>query len=255
MGDMDPAVPPDDRGLLLGDGLFETVLVKAGEPVLWAEHMARLIRGCAVLGLPAPDSDALLVEARRAAGDLARAAVRLTWTAGSGGRGLVRPEPAQPRLVVTAAASPKPEGPAALITSSVRRNAGSPASRLKSLSYLDSVLARREALAAGADEALMLDTDGRLASASAANLFWIAGGRLHTPSLDGAVLGGIMRAQVLATVGVTEVAAGPEALADAEALFLTSSLIGVRAVSSLDGRAFAAHPLIEDLQARLSAVS
>lgn len=252
---MDPAVPPDDRGLLLGDGLFETVLFKAGEAVLWAEHLARLVSGCAALGLPPPDLDALLAQARRAAEGPARAAVRLTWTAGSGGRGLVRPQTVQPRLVVTAAASPRPEGPAALVTSTVRRNAGSPASRLKTLSYIDSVLARREAAGAGADEALMLDTDGRLASASAANLFWIAGGRLFTPSLDGAVLGGIMRAQVLTAAEAAEVAAGPEVLADAEALFLTSSLIGVRPVSSLDGRTFAAHPLIEDLQARLSAVS
>jgi branched-subunit amino acid aminotransferase/4-amino-4-deoxychorismate lyase len=252
---MDPAVPPDDRGLLLGDGLFETVLFKAGPPVLWAEHMARLVRGCAVLGLPGPDPDILLAEARRVADGLNRAAVRLTWTAGSGGRGLARPGVLAPRLLVTAAVSPRSETPAALVTSAVRRNAGSPASRLKTLSYLDSVLARRDAAAAGADEALMLDTDGRLASASAANLFWIAGGRLYTPSLDGAVLGGIMRAQVLAAAPVEEVAAGPEALAGAEALFLTSSLIGLRPVSSLDGRAFAAHPLVEDLRTRLSALT
>lgn len=252
---MDPAVPTDDRGLLLGDGLFETVLFKAGEAVLWTEHMARLARGCAVLGLPPPDPGALLEQARRAAAGLDRAAVRLTWTAGSGGRGLARPETLAPRLLVTAAASPRPPGPAALVTSTVRRNAGSPTGRLKTLSYLDSVLARREAAAAGADEALMLDTDGRVASASAANLFWIAGGRLFTPSLDGAVLGGIMRAQVLAAAEVQEVSAGPEALAGAEALFLTSSLIGVRPVSSLDGRAFPAHPLSGGLQARLEPVS
>jgi branched-chain amino acid aminotransferase/4-amino-4-deoxychorismate lyase len=64
-----------------------------------------------------------------------------------------------------------------------------------------------------------------------------------------------MRGQVLAIAPVEEVASGPEALAGAEALFLTSSLIGVRPVSSLDGRAFAAHPLIEDMQARLSALT
>ena len=252
---MDTVVPSDDRGLLLGDGLFETVLFKTGEPMLWAAHLARLASGCAVLGLPAPDPEVLLKEARRAAAGLARAAVRITWSAGSGGRGLVRPEVLQPRLVVTAAANQRPQGPAAVVTAAVRRNAGSPAARLKTLSYLDSVLARREAAAAGADEALMLDTDGRLACASAANLFWISAGRLHTPSLEGAVLGGMMRAEVLGAAPVQEVAAGPEALQDAEALFLTSSLIGVRAVSSLDGRAFGAHPLVEQLQARLEPVS
>ena len=86
-----PVIPIDDRGFLLGDGLFETVLFNAGEPVLWDAHVARLGRGCQTLGLPAPDAAKLLSEARRAVADRrlgrARAAVRLTWTAGSGGRG------------------------------------------------------------------------------------------------------------------------------------------------------------------------
>ena len=247
-------VPADDRGLLLGDGLFETVLFRAGEPVLWDAHLARLQRGCAVLGLPPPDPALLASEAAltlAATGLLdARAAVRLTWTAGSGGRGLIRPEAPVPRLIVTTAASPKPLGDAVVITASVRRNAGSPASRLKSLSYLDNVLARREAADAGADEALMLNTDGRIAGASAANLFWISEGRLSTPSLAAGVLDGIMREAVISAArrlgaSVQEVLTGPPV---AEALFLTSSLIGIRRIARLDDAQIGSHPLLATLQ-------
>jgi branched-chain amino acid aminotransferase/4-amino-4-deoxychorismate lyase len=94
---------------------------------------------------------------------------------------------------------------------------------------------------AGADEALILNTDGHVACASAANLFWLAQGRLLTPALDCGVLAGVTRAQVLqrASQGgleTAEVMLGPDALDGAEAIFLTNSLMGVRPVWSLDGR-------------------
>ena len=242
-------IPLDDRGFLLGDGLFETVLAKAGRLVLWDRHLDRLARGCAALGLPAPDPGAC-TEAAHAALDTAglagaeRAAVRLTWTAGSGGRGLDRPETAAPRLIATAAPSSAPQGSIRLATSAIRRNPSSPTGRLKTLSYLDQVEARREARTAGADEAVMFSTTGSVACAAAANLFWIEGRDIFTPSLDCGVLDGIVRGLLIERMSVHEVAAGPEVLAKAEALFLTNSLIGVRAVASLDGQSYADHPLI-----------
>jgi len=256
---MDPAqIPVDDRGFLLGDGLFETVLFKDGEPVLWDAHVARLIRGCAAIGLPQPDPALLDLEARRSIveGNFgeARAAVRLTWTAGSGGRGIGRPEPMDPRLVVTAALSERPEAAASVIVSNIRRNDRSPTARLKSLNYLDNVLARREAVGEGADEALMLSTTGLAACATAANLFWIAGGRLYTPSLDCGVLGGIVRAQVIEASAAQEVRADLQTVLQAEAAFLTSSLIGIRRIGVLAGRALGPHPMIEQLNASLAAL-
>ncbi|MDB5472478.1 MAG: 4-amino-4-deoxychorismate lyase [Caulobacter sp.] len=241
-------VPHDDRGLLLGDGLFETLLARGGALEHWEAHLARLAAGCAALGLPEPDGAAARRLCERAIEDaaLSRAAVRLTLTAGSGGRGLDRPIQAQTRMFATAAASPAPVGPAALVTVTVRRNEHSPASRLKTLSYLDNVLARRQA---GGAEALMLNTAGELACAAAANLFWVRDGRLLTPALDCGVLEGIMRGLVIARarakgIAVEEVRAGREALDGAESLFLTNSLIGVRPVSMLDGRAVAESPLV-----------
>ncbi len=233
------AMPSDDRGFTLGDGLFETFLVDGGAPQFWDEHLARLTAGCATLGLPAPDPVALKAAADAAlVGRTGRLALRLTVTAGSGGRGLDRPTAPTLRIVATAAPAPRPQGPLTLALSSVRRNEGSPTSRLKTLAYLDNVLARAEATAAGADEAVMLNTRGELACAAAGNLFWLRGGTLQTPALGCGALDGIVRARVLAAaarlgVGISEVRVGPEALAGAEAVFVTNSLVGARNVASV----------------------
>ncbi|WP_309088407.1 aminotransferase class IV [Phenylobacterium sp.] len=248
------SVPPDDRGLTLGHGLFETLLWAEGGFVHWDAHLDRLARGCPLLGLPAPDRAACRREAEAAlaaAGSPERAAVRLTWTAGSGGRGLDLPATLEPRLLATAAALVQPQEPATLATATVRRNHASPASRLKTLGYLDNVLARAEARAAGAGEALMLNTRGEVACAAAANVFWIEGGVVRTPALDCGVLDGIVRGQVLracARLGIPaeEVRVGPEALAGVP-VFLTNSLIGVRPVASLDGRELPTSDLVAAL--------
>lgn len=252
-------IEPTDRGLTLGDGLFETLLALDGQLVDAEAHLERMAQGCQALGLPPPDpGEALRVmdEALRAAGgDEGRFAVRLTMTAGSGGRGLDRPEPLRPVLFATAAPSARPEGPARLITSKVRRNEGSPASRLKTLAYLDNVLARREAAERKADEALMLNTRGEIACAAAANLFWEAGGRLYTPHVDCGVLAGVIRSKVIAAAAalgepVRAVRAGPESLREATSAALTNSLIGVRDVKSIDGRALRPSSLLAEIARR-----
>jgi branched-subunit amino acid aminotransferase/4-amino-4-deoxychorismate lyase len=248
-------IPEDDRGLLLGDGLFETLLAEDGELRDFDRHMARLARGCAVLGLEPPEPGAALTLAKTAleGSGLAggRAAVRLTLTGGSG-RGLDRPAGSATRLLASAGPAPRPAGPARLVTAEVRRNEGSPASRLKTLNYLDNVLARAEARAAGADEAVMLNNRGEVACAAAANLFWIRGGRLCTPALECGVLDGITRARVIeAARGIgmelAEVRATRAELGAAEGLFLTNSLIGVRLVASLDGREVPEAEVVETL--------
>lgn len=244
--------PADDRGLTLGDGLFETILAREGRLVLLDEHLDRLARGCEALGLPLDREAArrLCEEAAQTAS--ARAAVRLTLTAGGGGRGLDRPGSPQPRLFAAVAAAPKPKTPARLVTATVRRNEGSPASRLKTLSYLDSVLAREEVRAAGADEALMLNNRGEVACAAAANVFWLMGGRLVTPALECGVLEGIMRRKVLESarqigLAIEESCAARTEIDRAEAIFLTNSLIGLRPVTTLDGKQFRENVVISRL--------
>ena len=249
-------MPFDDRGLLLGDGLFETILAKDGRLILFEEHIDRMQRGCMALGLPAPDIEdarSLCQEMLDGSGlGTTRAAVRLTLTAGSGGRGLDRPAAPEPHIFATVAPAPRPEDPVVLATSDVRRNEGSPSARLKALSYLDNVLARHMAAPA---EALMLNNRGEVACAAAANIFWVRDGRLFTPHRDCGVLDGVMRRQVMMQVAVQEVKAPRAMLESAQAIFLTSSLIGVRPVSRLDGIQIGQHRLAAELAEALAAVS
>jgi branched-chain amino acid aminotransferase/4-amino-4-deoxychorismate lyase len=248
-------VPVDDRGLLLADGLFETVLWAKGRLDRFDRHVTRMIRGCDALGLPPPDeaglAEAALGAVERAGLTGARAAVRLTWTAGSGGRGLDRPAAPAPRLFASAAVVPETYPPAELVRVPVRRNEGSPASRHKTLAYLDNVLARR---AAGGAEALMLNNAGKVACAAAANLFWFEDGRLCTPAPDCGALEGIMRAAVIEAaagqgIRTWEVTSGFDALRRAEGLFLTNSLIGVRPVATCEGLPVPPRPEVAALAA------
>ncbi len=245
------AIDPTDRGLLLGDGLFETLLALDGKVQRPLVHLARMGLGCAALGLPAPDQDEamkVMADALSTSGlTHGRAAVRLNWTAGSGGRGLNRPLTLEPRLWATAAVSLKPDHPARLMLASVRRNATSVTAHHKTLAYLDNVMARREALAVGADEAVMLNHDGDLACAAASNLFWIEGTQLLTPDLSCGVLAGTERARVLAAAAEAGIEARPvqasaEALQRADGIFLTNSLNGLWPVSHWQGAAVKTSP-------------
>ena len=230
-------LPPDDRGLTLGDGLFETLLWDGAGLEFWPEHFQRLSRGCAALGLPAPsETEALnrVLAAARQIGD-ERGAVRLTLTAGSGGRGLDRPARPVLRLLATSGPAPLIDTPVTMITSTIRRNDASPTSRLKTLNYLDNVLARRDAQARGADEALLLNTRGHVACAAVANIVWLKGGVLYTPALDCGVLDGVVRGHLIKSHAVQEVQVGLETVLAADAVYLTNSLIGARPVGRLDG--------------------
>ncbi len=246
-------MPLDDRGLLLGDGLFETILAIDGDLVLFDRHIERMRAGCRFLDLPLPEAEAAQKLCERALGDTGmttgRVAVRLTLTAGSGGRGLDRPDVVEPHIFATVSRAPRPEGSIGLWTATVRRNQHSPAARLKTLSYLDNILARREA---APSEALMLNTDGHIACAAAANIFWIQDGRLFTPALECGVLDGVMRREVLTRapgfgLSVREGHFPPGALTGAEAVFITNSLIGVRRVHWLDGADIPGLPIVQEL--------
>ena len=249
----------DDRGFTLGLGLFETVLWANDTLEHWDAHLERMARGCRALGLPPPDraaAHAAALVALDAAGSPVRAAVRLNWSGGPGPRGLDPPEDPKPRLTVTAAPAADRPGPVTLATARVRRNDRSPASRLKTLSYIDNVLARAEARAAGAEEALMLNTAGEVACAAAANIFWVRHDEVFTPALDCGVLDGIMRRQVIAAchnlgLPVEEVFANSGRLAGAP-MFLSNSLMGVRAVASLDGQPLPASKAVAAISKAIS---
>ncbi|MEP9348005.1 aminotransferase class IV [Xanthobacter sp. KR7-225] len=245
-------ISPFDRGFTLGDGLFETLRLAGGAVLRLDAHLARLAAGAGVLGIPLPALDlgaALVVTAQ--ANQLADGVLRLTLTRGVGPRGVLPPAVPTPTLVITAA----PAGPALpparlVIAQTTRRNARSPLAQVKSLNYLDGILARQEAARRGADDAVLLNTEDRVAETTIANVFAVIDGALVTPPVADGALPGVMRAAVLSE--------GAEArpldafdLAQADEIFLTSAL-GIRSVSAIEGRALSVFTAAARLRARIA---
>jgi branched-chain amino acid aminotransferase len=229
----DAHVAITDRGLLLGDGLFETMAVCRGRVCDLDAHLARLASGLAVLGF-ARSVDIPQLRAGIAhylTSEAASSAVlRITVTRGAGPRGLAPPEAPHPTIFMTLAPPPVRKTPLSLhIATVTRRNEHSPLSRIKALPYLDNVLALSEARAQGADDALMLNTRGTIACASVANVFVIRDGRLETPPVSDGALPGTIRALVLslakqAGLAPVEISLEVSGLAGADHVFLTNSV-------------------------------
>lgn len=229
-------VPLDDRGLAYGDGLFETVLVRDGQALLWDEHVARLARGCQALALPEPDRESLAQLPVRAGKGLK--VLKIILTRGSGGRGYLPPEPAQPRLrwqVADFAPQPGRWRDGVRVRHCRLQLGRQPAlAGIKHLNRLENVLARREWRDAEVAEGLLRDSEGRLVEATAMNLIWRRDGRLETPCLALSGVAGTLRAALMARQAIAEVRCGPEVLAEVEALWLLNSVQGVWPVARLD---------------------
>ncbi|MFC7400526.1 aminotransferase class IV [Chelatococcus sp. GCM10030263] len=256
-----PVAPFDlrDRGLLLADGLFETILAVNGVALCLADHLDRMEAGAARLALPLDRAVLETAVAAVAAGAENRTGVvRLTVTRGPGQRGLRVPADARPTVLATIAPW-RPEiafSPLRLALVTLRRNPFSPVSTMKTLAYLDNVLALEEAAAKGGEDALILNTAGHVASTSMANLFALLDGRLVTPPVDDGVLPGVTRKLILALapglgLAVAERSLAPKELGEAEAVFATNSVRLLAPVSAIDGTAIRHHTVIDALSQAL----
>ncbi len=232
-------IDPADRGLTLADGLFETLRLKDGKIRHLAAHLARLHAGAACLGFHVPLPDKEIGQAMTA---LAKAqgqqdgVLRLTLTRGPARRGLLPPAEPHPTLLLTLAPAGAEPGPArAIIATVTRRNEFSPASRFKTLNVMDALLARREAAARGADEALLLNSQGRLAEGTIANLFVVIDGEVLTPPVADGALPGVMRAEVIDRLSASVAPLNPADLAAASEAFLTNAN-GIRALVAVENR-------------------
>lgn len=231
-------IAPDDRGFTLGDGLFETIAVKKAAPKRLPAHLARLREGAAVLGIPVPYTDeriAVLASSVIAGNEMREGALRLTLTRGPGARGITPPDAPTPTFMITAGALP-PDGPVTLVVAhTTRRDEGSPLARVKNIGYLDNILARREAVTAGADDAVLLNTQGRVAETTIANIFCLIGGALVTPPVSEGALPGVMRAEVIRLARAEERPIEVAELERASEIFVSNAL-GIRPVVRMNGR-------------------
>lgn len=247
-GALADTVAVTDRGLQYGDGLFETIAVVDGAPCLWQAHMDRLQTGCSRLGIPMPDSDLLLAEAREEIGQQLRCVLKVMVTRGQGGRGYRPPsEVVTHRILYTA---PWPDYPATAAEQGVRvrvcktRLGCNPSlAGIKHLNRLEQVLAQAEWDDPVIAEGLMLDHEARVIEGTMSNLFVLQDGRLLTPDLSCCGTAGVMRGLVMdlaSSLGmpVTVVDMRLELLWEADAIFLSNSLIGIWPVRQLEDRAY-----------------
>lgn len=257
----DAVVSAFDRGFLYGDGIFETLRVVRGLPFQWDAHLARLARGADLLGILAPMTagELRLAAARLVAlNAMPDSVLRITLTRGAGPRGYSPKGANAPTLVMTLHPAPrlaaqKPKR-VRLITATIRVAADDPLARVKTCNKLPYILARAEAEAAGVEDALLLNTRGEIAEATASNIFWFERERLFTPSSRTGILPGITRGTVcglahelgLRSAVVDEL---PGVLRKASGAFLTNSVSGIVEVSRLDGVRVPVSPWTRRLQA------
>ncbi len=243
----DAKVPVSDRAFLYGDALFETLRSYNGKPFLLDRHLSRLLSSCHDLGIRPREGR---VEFAKAVDDLISQVgsdcyIRICVTRGSGFGPWPKAHSVNGRTVIVG----KPlagyardiyERGMKLVTAAVPRAHRSPLAEHKTANYLDSVLARREAASEGADEALLLNTAGRVAELSAANIFAVSGGEVITPQIAEGALPGVTRALVLelsAKLGIVtrEVRLEAGELARASEVFATNSVLEICQVAELDG--------------------
>jgi branched-chain amino acid aminotransferase len=243
-----------DHGLLYGDGIFEGIRFYGGRPFRLEEHLARLERSAAAIELALPYArdalraavDAVIVRTGAPDGYL-----RLVVTRGEGDLGLDPRSCKHPTTIVAAAAlrffENADDGVAVIVASTRQAPADVVDARIKSLNYMNRLLARLEAIRAGADEAFMLDARGHLAEGTTDNVFLVRDGVLLTPPASDGALEGITRAVVLTLakglgVATLEASLGTYDLRAAEEAFLVGTGAGLVPVRRIDGRPVASCP-------------
>ncbi len=247
---LDFSASPTDRGLILGLGLFETILAIDGEPILAELHLARLRASCKQLGwrFEYPDiRDTMVALTQRNQFTVGRARIRLAISAGSGVFHDLALGADHIIWMTAAQAAELPPSTSANL-SLWRRNEHSALAGLKCASYAENLVALEHAVRLGFEETIFLNTAGNVCEASTSNVFLVKNGTLHTPTLASGCLPGITRAMVIEMAeklgipsAVRDITA--EELHHADELFLTSSIRGVMAISRFEQRSLTPGPV------------
>lgn len=247
-----------DRGLAYGDGLFETIAIRAGRARFLGLHVERLLEGCSRLRIAPPARPSLESELAAAAGGVRHGVLKVIVTRGPGPRGYRLP--AEPTTTVawgTVASPVQPSLPIEIRWCETMASVNPATAGLKTLGRLEQVLARAEWSQPAVAEGLMATTDGHLIGGTASNVFLVAGSRLLTPALHRAGIAGVMRRVVLETaknagIAIVEGQIAPSEVGNAAEVFVTSALTGIRPVCRLGARSWPTGPLTRQLQQLLA---
>jgi branched-chain amino acid aminotransferase len=242
-----PCLNVYDRGFTLGHGLFETMLINKGALPLLSYHWDRLMASSCTLGIKLPFSYSdlqsmiadIILKNQLLNG---KGSLRLTVTDGVSERGILATGNPTPSYTLTSATLP--ENKRHSMSSAVvetRRNELSMASRVKSISYLDNILARKEAVLKGADEAFLLNSKGLLAEGSVSNVFIVNNKTVSTPRIDDGALPGVVRHVILNELHLNELTIKEEQISlemllNAEDIFITNALFGVMPINQINDK-------------------
>ncbi|MCB1276290.1 aminotransferase class IV [Prosthecobacter sp.] len=235
-------ISPFDHGFIVGDGVFETLVARRGNPFTPTRHWKRLCASCEAMSIPAPAFETCLQAMREImrANNLDDARVRITITSGDGPLGSDRGDSAPTMTVVATSLKPWPPTESVVVVPWVRNERGALAG-IKSISYAENVRALARAHASGAGEALLANTRGELCEGTGSNVFVVVNGRVQTPPLSSGCLAGVTRALALeacAAAGVTveETELPVSVLTSCDEAFLTSSTRDVHPLARIDQR-------------------
>jgi 4-amino-4-deoxychorismate lyase len=238
-----------DRGLQYGDGLFETIAVRHGAPLLWERHAERLCRDAMRLGMAAPDGARLADEAHRLCSGADRAVLKIIVTRGDAGRGYAPAPVAAPTRILSLSRWPvhpvEAEQAGVVVRFCETRLGSNPRlAGIKHLNRLEQVLARAE-WDSDCAEGLMQDESGNVIEGTMSNLFVVSSGIVSTPDVGRCGVAGVMRNWVLErSAGAARVAPlGRDDVMRADEIFLTNSVIGVWPVGRLANRVYAVGPV------------
>lgn len=249
-----------DRGLMYGDGLFETIAVRQGQPRFLDLHLARLAEGCRRLVIPPPNTAGLETQLRAICTGLPRGTLKVVLSRGPGGRGYRPPAVPQPTLAWgVAQAESNDRGPVRLRWCHTRVGRQPATAGLKTLNCIPQVLARAEWQDDDVVEGLMLDDAGAVVGGTMSNVFIVRDGRLRTPVLAAAGVRGIMRRVVMEQakqlgVPVEEALLLPGDIEAAAEVFLTNALMGIQPVGALGPRRWSPGPVTARLCRSLAAI-
>lgn len=238
----DAALSVFDRGITLGEGVFETIKATAGQAFAVGRHLVRLRRSASALGIEIGWEDHQLRSAIDAVvsevAEVPLVRVRITVTGGAAPLDPQRAATGARRATTVVAAGPYAPWPEAATICTVPWpwNEHSPLAGVKTTSHAEHVLAQAHARSLGCDEGVFATTRGRLCEGTGSNIFVVVGGRLLTPELASGCLAGVTRALVLDITRAEEADLPIDVLLQAEEIFLTSSTRDVHPVRRVDGR-------------------
>ncbi|MRK01486.1 4-amino-4-deoxychorismate lyase [Aeromicrobium sp. S22] len=251
----EPVISPLDHGMIVGDGVFETVQISRNEPFALTRHLDRLVRSAEGLGIGTPDVGAVRegVEATMDGQDIEFGRIRVTVTSGRGPLGSPRGSEGLTYVVISEPCH-RPPDVSSVVTVPWPRNERGALSGLKTTSYAENALMVEHALARGASEAVMANTRGQLCEGTGSNIFYVVGERLLTPTLAAGPLAGVTRALVLewcaGEIDVAEQDAPIEVLQTADEVILVGTTRNVQAIAKVDDRELPAPgPITQRVQA------